>query len=225
MATLSTAMVGPMDGIGFLNVSRVMKSCRFDGIVLKPDRPQKTVETCFRSGQSRSPEKCYVFETISALKGIPNPIHYFFDNDPDLTGGLIPDMLRLTETEVGAGKYVVFNWYSGNVETWEESERPLIISPGNEGHVYAIVSPVLNWGLPTGGIAFLGEYQSKYVPCSSIRFPRVDLLPGVSRLAVVVAGVANETVEVCVATEAAGWSVSCENASFDEDGTKVVRLP
>ena len=37
MAALSTAMVGPMDGIGLLNVSRLMASCRKDGVVLKPD--------------------------------------------------------------------------------------------------------------------------------------------------------------------------------------------
>merc|ERR1712241_1538774 len=37
MATLSCAMVGPMDGIELLNASRVMATCRGDGVVLKPD--------------------------------------------------------------------------------------------------------------------------------------------------------------------------------------------
>merc|ERR1719272_1328163 len=39
MATLSCAMVGPMDGIYLLNKTRIMATCRKDGIVLKPDRP------------------------------------------------------------------------------------------------------------------------------------------------------------------------------------------
>eukprot|EP01047_Picozoa_sp_COSAG01_P033027 COSAG01_NODE_2413_length_7745_cov_2.532304_1_plen_688_part_10 len=38
MATLSCAMVGPMDGINLLNKSRTVTACRADGYILKPDR-------------------------------------------------------------------------------------------------------------------------------------------------------------------------------------------
>ena len=48
MATLSCAMVGPMDGIELLNATRVMTSCRGDGVVLKPDKPVTTADSCFR---------------------------------------------------------------------------------------------------------------------------------------------------------------------------------
>ena len=48
MATLSCAMVGPMDGIELLNATRVMTTCRGDGVVLKPDKPVTTVDSCFR---------------------------------------------------------------------------------------------------------------------------------------------------------------------------------
>merc|ERR1719231_332268 len=49
MATLSCAMVGPMDGIDLLNASRVMATCRGDGKVLKPDRPLTVTDACFRA--------------------------------------------------------------------------------------------------------------------------------------------------------------------------------
>ena len=39
VATLSTGPVGPGDGINFTNVERIMKCCRQDGLILKPDRP------------------------------------------------------------------------------------------------------------------------------------------------------------------------------------------
>ena len=39
LATLSTGPVGPSDGINFTNVERIMKCCRQDGLILKPDRP------------------------------------------------------------------------------------------------------------------------------------------------------------------------------------------
>ncbi|CAF3719866.1 unnamed protein product [Adineta steineri] len=39
IATLSTGPVGPGDGINYTNVERIMKCCRQDGLILKPDRP------------------------------------------------------------------------------------------------------------------------------------------------------------------------------------------
>jgi hypothetical protein len=43
IATLSTGPVGPGDGINFTNVERIMKCCRKDGLILKPDRPLTTI--------------------------------------------------------------------------------------------------------------------------------------------------------------------------------------
>ena len=48
MATLSCAMVGPMDGINLLNKTRVMASARADGYILKPDRPLMSTDACFK---------------------------------------------------------------------------------------------------------------------------------------------------------------------------------
>ena len=54
MATLSCAMVGPMDGIHLLNKSRTMTACRADGYILKPDRPVTTTDACFRTAARSS---------------------------------------------------------------------------------------------------------------------------------------------------------------------------
>jgi hypothetical protein len=39
IATLSTGPVGPGDAINYTNVERIMRCCRQDGLILKPDRP------------------------------------------------------------------------------------------------------------------------------------------------------------------------------------------
>jgi hypothetical protein len=39
LSVLSTGPVGPGDGINFTNSERIMKCCRQDGLILKPDRP------------------------------------------------------------------------------------------------------------------------------------------------------------------------------------------
>ena len=43
IATLSTGPVGPGDAINYTNVQRIMKCCRQDGLILKPDRPLTTI--------------------------------------------------------------------------------------------------------------------------------------------------------------------------------------
>jgi len=49
VATLSAGPVGPSDSIGMINISRVMQTCRDDGMLLKPDRPAFTVELVFQN--------------------------------------------------------------------------------------------------------------------------------------------------------------------------------
>uniref|UniRef100_A0A7S2FVU0 Uncharacterized protein n=1 Tax=Octactis speculum TaxID=3111310 RepID=A0A7S2FVU0_9STRA len=225
MATLSTAMVGPMDGINLLNATRVMTTCRLDGLVLKPDRPQKTVDTCFMKGQVDKPENCFVYSTESAVEGLPAPVFYFFDNAPALSQGLIPEMLELTAAEV-SGKFVVLDWYSGAVVPWTDGSVPLALRPGYEGHAYQVVSPVLNFGGAGGGIAFLGEYTFKYVPCSTLRFTHLEVTENQPQFKVTVVGTPNETVQVCAAAEADDWAVVCKSAVFDsKGGTAEVTLP
>jgi hypothetical protein len=45
MATLSTGPVSPGDFINYTNVERIMKCCRKDGLILKPDRPLTMINT------------------------------------------------------------------------------------------------------------------------------------------------------------------------------------
>merc|ERR1712072_960167 len=72
MATLSAAMVGPMDGINLLNKTRVMTTCRADGQVLKPDRPLTPPDACFRQGNPT----CKVYLTHSDVNGLGRVRYY-----------------------------------------------------------------------------------------------------------------------------------------------------
>ena len=45
IATFSTGPVGPRDAIQYTNVERIMKCCRKDGLILKPDKPLTTINT------------------------------------------------------------------------------------------------------------------------------------------------------------------------------------
>ena len=69
MATLSCAMVGPMDGIELLNASRVMTSCRKDGVVLKPAKPVATSDACFRAADPT----CFTYHTFDDVPIVGAP--------------------------------------------------------------------------------------------------------------------------------------------------------
>jgi len=44
IATLSTGPVGPGDGINYTSGDHIMRCCRADGVILKPDRPLTMID-------------------------------------------------------------------------------------------------------------------------------------------------------------------------------------
>ena len=188
MATLSCAMVGPMDGIYLLNKTRIMTTCMADGVILKPDVPVHTADSCFyQKQQTEDPGICWVYHTWSDLNGVGR-IHYHYN---DKAGEqLTPAMVHLTIQDVG--KYVLRNWYTGELSVLNTTNS---LTAGYEGHVYATLSPI-----GTNGWVLLGEVN-KYVVGASKRFGKVSYTPwegGIS-MSVEVMGIEGETVIVCAA--------------------------
>lgn len=205
MATLSGAMVGPMDGIYLLNVSRTMASCRKDGYILKANRPVTMVDTCFRHGFSANVAECYLFQTYSIINS--TRVHYLFS---DAVRPISPDMVYMTNDD----QAVVYNWYSGELIPLSSST---IAEPGYEGHIYAIISPILSskW-------AFIGE-TNKYVTASNLRFSGLTF--DSQALSVLVLGLEDETVTVCAAVNSSNtWLLRCSDTKFDHTESKMVTL-
>jgi hypothetical protein len=224
MATLSTAMAGPMNGINLLNARKPAE----DGITLKPDRPQKTVGTWFRRGQHRIPDKLLMYVKEIAVQGINPLVFYLLDDASAVTGGLLPEKLELPTSQVEDGKFLVLGWYSGIAVLWLSGSTPLATQAAYEGHAYQhhAISPLLNFGGSNGGgLAFFGESTTKYVPCLALRFSAVVPVVGHPQLVATEVGVANETVPVCVAAEVGGWAVWCKRVSFEKNGALEVKLP
>lgn len=210
MATLSCAMVGPMDGIHLLNKTRTMSACRADGYILKPDRPVTTTDACFRA--ATADPTCHTYHTYSDVKTSAGHqrVHYHF-NSP--AAPMTAEMVYLQGTE----EYVVYNWYSGALAKLAPT---VTLEPGYEGNAYAVVSPI------ESGWAFIGEVD-KYVPASTLRFPGLAFgvdAAGTAALTVSVSGIAGETVKVCAA-EAAGLKLVCQSIKFAADGTKTASFP
>jgi hypothetical protein len=213
MAVLSTAMVGPMDGINLLNASRVLASCRADGYVLKPDRPVATSDACFTlGGVERSsvsaphdPSSCYIYLTHSDVSGLGR-VHYVFSNDGTIP--ITPAMAHMDPS--AAGGYAIYNWYTRELKRMEAG--PNAVSGGYEGHSYSIITP------STGGWFFLGEID-KYVPVSTLRFSEVSGASCGTSITAVVVGAAGETVQVCAA-RTSDLLVECRKLVFTSAGSQ-----
>ena len=67
-----------MDGIHLLNASRVLASCRADGLILKPSRPLYPAESCFDAGVD--PFRCYTYHTYTELPGWPRSFVLYEDS-------------------------------------------------------------------------------------------------------------------------------------------------
>lgn len=202
MATLSGAMVGPMDGIYLLNKTRVMTTCRSDGTVLKPDRPVSTSDYCF----TKADPGCYVYLTHSDVAGVGRTTYHF--NNADKYKTLEAGMVGLPATT--RGTHAVYNWYTQELSWMLPSQT---LSPGYEGHVYAVVTPVL-----AGDWVFLGE-TNKYVTHAALRFKNVAA--SATSLTVDVVGVKGEAVQVCAA-KTAGMKRTCQVVNFDAAKTTTV---
>ena len=209
MATLSCAMVGPMDGINLLNKYRVMTSCRSDGTLLKPDKPVSTSDSCFRNADP----SCLVYNTFSDVHEYGR-VYYYYNDAKD--SQMLPEMI-FNEGDDNGGKfdYVVYNWYTGEITAMNPDGNHL--SAGYEEHVFAIVSPMI------GGFAFVGE-RSKYVTAAKVRFESVipKMQSGVNTLSVSVIGMKDENVEVCVVStdeRTTKLNLQCKVAKFEENGT------
>ena len=193
MATLSGAMVGPMDGIGLLNATRTMQSCRSDGVILKPDVPVTTDDWCF----GHTDPGCLVYSTYSEIPGYGRVTYLY--SDAALSAQ------NFTEIMTAHGADAFYDWYSGKYDLVGAAGAGV----GYEGHVYAVGHPAAS------GAVLLGEVD-KYVPVSSKRFTKV--VESNESLHLEMVGVKGESVCVCAAFNDAGkWGAPvCQRASFTD---------
>lgn len=114
--------------------------------------------------------------------------------------------------------YVVYNWYTREVSTLQQSNQ---ITAGYEGHIYAVVSHVHH-----NGWAFIGEVD-KYVTASSLRVNTVTAgprgTPSEFTITANVTGVAGEVIQLC-AVKSATMQLVCHSVSFTNAGSQLVHF-
>ena len=218
-ATLSTSIVGPSDGKGLTNTTRLMGCCRSDGLVLKAERPAVPIDAVWTEG---GPQGEISF-SFACSEDNRTKTTYLLAADVEHDYQVTPHDLQLATTHCGrsdtpasAESYIVFDWATHRVAEFSDA-KPLQLrrskgAPHRTGAVewsLSVVAPVLR-----GGWAVIGE-PSKIVGASARRLRSARTLPS-GHLAVVAVGVPMEEVEMCAVT--AAMRLLCKSGAVGANG-------
>lgn len=237
ISTLSAGMVGIGDAVGDLDAAIALRTCRSDGLLLKPDRPAVPIDAMFlphsrpyvtttysdRGDLGRwvyvaayhiergDEERRFLDDTFALLSYDGKPVEDMF---------VIPD--RITHFAVSLssdleleGERVVYDFESATAKVVEESfELPRTSRPFE--HSYVVVAPIFE-----SGLALIGE-PTKLVTLADKRFERIEAVDDGMELALV--GAPGERVPILVYdTEQADFLPTIE-VVLEEDGRGIVRV-
>lgn len=189
VSALSGGMVGAGDGIGAADAARLLRTCRADGLLLKPDRPATPIDAMFLPHQ-----RPYTVSTVSRREGLGtwtyvaayalwrgDDVRRFLDGLFALIdyGRPIDDLFVLPEVltdwsvdlaaDLGVHEPVVaYDWRRGTAQV---VDRTLALEPRGKAfdYDYVVLAPVL-----ANGLALVGE-TGKFVTLADRRFRDVTV--------------------------------------------------
>ncbi|MDE3185259.1 MAG: hypothetical protein KGM16_17745 [Bacteroidota bacterium] len=146
LADLSAGPVGTGDVIGKENKENILKTCRRDGILIKPDVPLLPLDQDY-SEMAQKEGKPILAYTFTKHGNITTGYLFSFAEEETTTMDF-----GFSPSEMGfKGKVVVFNPSNGTVSKID-SDKKFSSSLPNEKYTYYIIAPVTS-----SGIAFLGD--------------------------------------------------------------------
>lgn len=179
VSVLSGGVVAFSDKIGFANRTRLMRTCREDGVILKADTPATTVDAVFSTDllafvvdNPPPPLSTAEYE----FQSLPNA----WSSSSELDGYkwyfvFAANLSYLIDADVvdTPGEYVVENWYSGELFNYSGSlELPAMTAKANLiPFQFFTLSPIL-----PGGWIVLGE-SDKFIKMSKQRIKELSLNP------------------------------------------------
>lgn len=245
VAVLSASIVGPSDGKGLTNVTRLMGCCRSDGLVLKAERPAVPIDAvwthdgpggelsfayaCSQDGRTQT-TYFLAADVESDYRVTPNDLQLTTarcsSSSSDSGGGggnsssLWQAVAAVTTVpsmgeEQAVGQYVVYDWASRRAVAFSEAE-PLKLRAA-KGTPGAETEWSLSVVAPVmrGGWAVVGE-PGKIVGTSSRRLRSAHTLPS-GNLVLVAVGAPNEQLEMCAVT--AAMQLLCKSGNVGADGS------
>lgn len=238
VSALSAGMVGVGDGIGLLRRDILLRTCRADGLLLKPDRPVTPLDAMFlpharpylTSTESRRADVGTTVYLAAYHLASAHPQRTAMDRawaavsyDGADIGDLFVYPPQVTDWEVDLaadlgwrGPAVVYDWRRGTAEAVSDGRFTLPDAPGNYDFAYVVVAPV-----QSNGLALIGE-PAKYVTLADRRFRAVTALP--DGFAVELEGAPGEEVTLLAFDTTSGRLLPPATATIGPDGAAASTL-
>jgi len=190
ISALSAGMVGPSDRVGTSDAALILRTCRADGLLLKPDRPATPIDAMFLPH-----ERPFITTTWSHREGIGvwryvaayslfrgGPIQRLTDNFfsrinygvPIAEMFVFPERVRDRRIDLQKdlgmeSTAIAYNWRTGSAFEVEGAFDLPVLS-GRADYAYFVLAPVL-----TNGLALIGEVE-KFVTLADRRFTSIEIL-------------------------------------------------
>ncbi len=198
VSTLSCGPVGVGDKIGNFGKDVIMRACRKDGLILKPDRPLTATDRMFVPHS-----KYFLSTTSSEING--KKWDYILINKLDIRQ---PKDSTITKEDIGTTEdKVAFNYFKNEFHILDD-KTPFNDRLKGMGYNYWIVAPFLK-----KGFAIIGDI-SKYTTMSFKEFLSVDIKD--SQVDIKIENIAGETVKLLMYDQE-------KIQSIDVDGKKIER--
>jgi hypothetical protein len=187
ISALSGGPVGPSDRIGRTDRALVLRTCREDGLLLKPDRPATPIDVMFLYAKNifLGGRKPWIVSTESVHPMGTTTYLAAFNLWPQ---SMWQPWTKLSELGL-SGKHLVYNYRTGEIGFTENKINFGLMSPQGDGK-YFILAPVL-----PNGMALVGEV-GKFATMSGKRFNNAEL--DGSAISLALEGVPGEKVTVAV---------------------------
>ncbi|CAF5032892.1 unnamed protein product, partial [Rotaria sp. Silwood1] len=191
IATLSTGPVSPGDAINYTNTQNIMKCCREDGLILKPDQPLTMInrlvsDWAFYEGVSQG-------ELYSTRTNIHGQVFYTI-----FASAMKQDYL-IYPSMIGAQPGVIWSYDNPTAVSTFDDDHPLNVSAA-KCHDLSIclwyISPLIIFSSSTK-YALLGEWN-KWTAISSQRIIGIDNFIGSNFALITVYGLVSEVVPILV---------------------------
>lgn len=237
ISTLSAGMVGPSDEVDRQDAELLARTCRADGLLLKPDRPATPIDAMFLPHA-----RPFITATRSRHGGVGTwtylAAYHFARHHPDrrlrdrmYASGtydlrkmtryfVFPD--RVTDWHVDLARdlgidipVVAYNWRTGKAAV-ARGDYELPVVEGRYDFSYVVFAPIF-----ANGLALVGE-KDKFVTLADRRFTRVE--PDADGIGVGLAGAPGETVRLRAFDARRGALLGDVGVTIGPDGAAVARI-
>jgi len=197
-AILSCGPVALGDRIGHIDKNLVLKTCRPDGLLLKPDRPATPIDLMFK--------KHSFYYTIKTYTEINNNKWYYCQIVNIWPSRVKSKSFTLSDLNI-FDSMIIYDFFDKKAVRVNSNE-PIGIELKKYKQKYYIIAPFLN-----NKIAIIGN-PDKFITCSKVQFKLIEASEKIIKI--IIKGIKNEVIPIRIYSEVKPIKIEINNNEIYE---------